>query len=138
MSRTLWEIDCGQQNDDFYAVMGRYFADLNIAKELERQLYNKENTVWYLVVDEAELPLRVCGFASLFVANKHYFLDNLYVFPEFRNQGIAKEIVESIVKTFTSKPIKCVAVNPYALKVFDDLGFVEVGRNGKYKKLVKY
>ena len=138
MRQSLWEIDYVHQDDEFYAMMGRYFADLNIAKELERQLYNKERSVWFLVVDQSELVPRVRGFASLFETKKHYFLDNLYVFPEFRGQGVAKEIVEYIVKGYTDKPIKCVAVNPYALKVFDDLGFVEVGQNGKYKKFVKH
>ena len=37
------------QNRDFYALMGPHFASLDIAKELERQVYNKPNTGW--VVD---------------------------------------------------------------------------------------
>lgn len=138
MSRQLWEFDSCQQNDEFYAIMGKHFASLDIAKELESQLYNKENSVWYLIVDESETPLRVIGFAAIYVTSKHYFLDNLYVFPEFRGQGVAKQLVKSIVEGFTDMPIKCIAVNPYALKVFNDFGFEEVGQNGKYKKLIKH
>jgi len=138
MSKKLLVVDSCQQDEDFYAIMGRHFASLDIAKEMERQLYNKELSTWYLIIDDTELQVCVKGFASVFYNEKYYFLDNLYVFPEFRNDKIASEIVQVIVSDFTDKPIKCVATNPYALKIFQSLGFVEVGQNGKYKKLTKY
>lgn len=122
------------QDDVFYSIMGRYFASLDIAKELDRQLYNKSNSVWYISMYKNT----VLGFAALYDNGKYYFLDNLYVLPEFRNDGTAKEIVEEIVSDHKDKPIKCVANNPYALKILYSLGFVEVGQNGKYKKLSKH
>lgn len=122
------------QDEGFYALMGRHFASLDIAKELERQIYNKDNSVWYLSTHGNQ----ILGFAALFDCGKHYFIDNLYVFPQYRNDGAAREIVSEIVSDYTDKPIKCVANNPYALKIFHSLGFVEVGQNGKYKKLIKH
>ena len=124
-----------KQDDSFYAIMGRYFASLDIAKELERQLYNKANSVWYIFADDYG---SLAGFAALFDNGNHYFLDNLYVKPRFRGIGIAKGIVHKIVSDYTDKPIKCIANNPYALKIFGSLGFEEVVQNGKYKKLRKY
>ena len=128
----VFKSDC--QDDKFYSIMGRHFASLDIAKELERQLYNKDNTTWYLSTYKNSL----LGFASIFDDGKHYFLDNLYVFPEHRNSKVASEIVQEIVSDHTDKPIKCIAVNPYALKIFTSIGFAEVGQNGKYKKLIKH
>lgn len=128
----IYTSDC--QNEDFYAKMGKHFASLDIAKELERQIYNKDNSVWYL----STYRNTVQGFATVFQNSKYYFLDNLYVLPEYRNRGIAREIVSEIVSDRTDKPIKCVANNPYALNIFYSLGFIEVGQNGKYKKLIKY
>ena len=122
------------QNDRFYSKMGKFFASLDIAKELERQVYNKDNSVWYLSCFDNE----VLGFAALFDNGKHYFLDNLYVLPQHRNEGVAREIVREIVSNHTDKPILCIANNPYALKIFCSLGFKEVGKLGKYKKLVKH
>lgn len=122
------------QGDNFYVLMGRYFASLDIAKELERQIYNKDNSEWYI----STYKHTVLGFASLFDNGKYYFLDNLYVLPEHRNDGIARELVAEIVSDHPDKPIKCIATNPYALKIFHSLGFVEVGQNGKYKKLIKH
>lgn len=118
----------------FYSLMGKFFASLDIAKELERQVYNKDNSVWYLDCFDNE----VIGFAALFDNGKHYFLDNLYVLPQHRNKGVARDIVREIVSNHTDKPILCIANNPYALKIFCSLGFKEVGKIGKYKKLVKH
>lgn len=128
----IYMSDC--QNEEFYAQMGKYFASLDIAKELERQIYNKDNSVWYI----STYKRTILGFASLFDNGKYYFLDNLYVLPEHRNDGVARELVTEIVSDHTDKPIKCIATNPYALKIFHSLGFQEVGQNGKYKKLIKH
>lgn len=122
------------QDDKFYALMGRYFASLDIAKELEQQVYNKDNSVWYVSMYKNA----VLGFVSVFDKGKYLFIDNLYVMPECRGKGVAKELVEYIVEDFTEKPIRCIASNPAALKIFDRFGFVEVGINGKYKRLAKY
>lgn len=127
-------IKSDRQDGKFYSRMGKYFASLDIAKELERQLYNKDGSVWYI----SSYGGRVMGFAAVFDCGKYYFLDNLYVLHDFRNDGVAKEIVEEIISNHTDKPIKCVANNPYALKIFYSNGFVEVGQNGKYKKLIKH
>ena len=122
------------QNAEFYSKMGKYFASLEIAKELERQLYNKPNSVWYL----STFKNSILGFAALFDNGKYYFLDNLYVLPEHRREGTALEIVSEIVSNHTDKPIKLIANNPYAIKIFSSLGFEEDGRNGKYQKYIKH
>ena len=122
------------QDRDFYALMGPHFASLDIAKELERQVYNKPNTGW--VVDG--VGFNAYGFVSVHAENNRYFIDNLYVLPEFRNKGIARKLIEKVCDVYSDKPLRCIACNPYALKVFERFGFVEVGERGKYKKLEKH
>ena len=124
-----------QQGEYFYALMGPYFASLDVAKELERQVYNKPNTHWYVATSGRS---DVLGFASVHDTGKHYFIDNLYVPPDHRRRGIARNIIDHMCETFNDKPLKCIAVNPYALKLFADYGFVEVGVRGKYKRLEKH
>ena len=121
------------QDGKFYALMGRYFASLDIAKELEAQVYNKDNTDWYLFTYKTD----VWGFVSVFDSGKYYFIDNLYVVPTARNTGIATELLEEVAAIYTDKPLRAVVCNPYAWAVFEKLGFVEVGKNGKYKKVLK-
>ena len=122
------------QDRDFYALMGPHFASLDIAKELERQVYNKPNTGW--VVDG--VGFNTYGFVSVHAENNRYFIDNLYVLPEFRNKGIAGKLISKVCDEYSDKPLRCIACNAYALKVFERFGFVEVGERGKYKKLEKH
>lgn len=122
-----------QQGEEFYALMGKYFASLDIAKELEQQLYNMPNTEWFIAYSED-----VVGFASVRDCGKYYYLDNLYVVPQQRNMGTATEIVEYIIKRFADKPIKCIAVNPYSIKTFERYGFERYGKNGKWIKYIKH
>ena len=61
------------QDRDFYALMGPHFASLDIAKELERQVYNKPNSGW--VVDC--VGFNAYGFVSVHAENNRYFIDNL-------------------------------------------------------------
>ena len=122
------------QGRDFYALMGPHFASLDIAKELERQVYNKPNTDW--VVDG--VGFNAYGFVSVHAENNRYFIDNLYVLPEFRNKGIARKLIERVCDVYNDKLLHCIACNPYALKIFEKFGFVEVGERGKYKKLEKH
>lgn len=144
-----------KQNDGFYALMGQYFASLTVAKELERQVYNKPNTDWYIFVQcseykkELELlvsgfvyvhdaELLVSGFVSVHDGGKGYFIDNLYVIPDMRNCNIATELVEFVVDSYTDKPLTCIANHPAALKIFNRFGFEEYGHRGKFKKLIKH
>ena len=122
------------QGRDFYKLMGPHFASLDIAKELERQVYNKPNTNWLIAVNRFE----AIGFVSVHDGSKRYFIDNLYVLPKFRKRGIAEELIEEVCEIHSDKPLHCIACNPYALKIFKKFGFVEVGERGKYKKLEKH
>lgn len=122
-----------QQGEEFYALMGQYFASLDIAKELEQQLYNMPNTEWFIAYSEG-----VVGFASVRDCGKYYYLDNLYVVPQQRNIGTATKIVENIVKRFADKPIRLIAVNPYSIRIFERYGFEKDGKNGKWIKYIKH
>lgn len=122
------------QNYEFYSLMGGNFASLDIAKELERQVYNKRDTTWFV----ATINDCAIAFVSVCEYNGHYFVDNLYTHRGWRNKGLASELIERVVTAFTDKPIKCIAVNPYAMAIFKKFGFEEVGEVGKYSKLEKH
>ena len=124
------------QGKEFYGIMGPYFASCEIAKELERQVYNKPNTDWFVCTS---LDI-VQGFASVHKERNYWYIDNLYVLPQYRNEGIATDIISNIVYEYggTKLPLKCIAVNPYAMAIFKKFGFKEVGKVGKYTKLEKH
>ena len=126
-----------EQDRQFYALMGEYFASLDIAKEMERQIYNKSNSVWVVLQDGGG---NVMGFASVFDNNTHYFIDNVYVLPPFRGFKLATKLIKIILTYFPilkEKPLKAIANNPKMIHLFNKYGFKEVGNNGKWKKFKK-
>lgn len=122
------------QGYEFYGLMGEFFASLDIAKELERQVYNKPDTDWYVIDYDHD----IAGFVSVHDAGNHYFIDNLYVLPQYRNNRWGKDLIASVCADYTDKPLRCIACNPHALRIFEEFGFVEVGTRGKYKRLEKH
>ena len=117
-----------KNNNDFYNIMGRYFADRSFIKELDCQLYD-ENCEWYLYQESDSIK----GFASIQNKNNYFYLDNFYVFEEYRNEGIGQKIVNEIIKEYEN--IKLISRNEAAIHIFKKVGFVECGENGRYKKL---
>lgn len=127
-----------EQDQHFYSRMGKYFASLDIAEELERQLYNKDNSVWFVVYDNE--TGEVMGFASIFEYKTYDFLDNVYVLPKHRGKGYCSRIMKEIITTYypnTPKPLRAIAINPKMIHLFNKYGFKEVGNNGKWKKFEK-
>lgn len=123
-----------EQGNEFYSLMGEFFASLDIAKELERQVYNKPDTHWHVIEDCWD----VLGFVSVHDAGNHYFIDNLYVLPEYRSEGFGYDLIQSVCEEYVDKPLRCIACNPHALRIFEKFGFVEVGTRGKYKRFEKH
>ena len=118
-----------EQNKDFYALMGRFFASKEIAKEMDQQIYNTAGTDWYIATHRGQVQ----GFASVTKRNKYGFLDNLWIVPEWRGHGIGTELVETVLDD-NPDVIRCIACNPYAIRILEKYGFDEVGKNGKYKR----
>lgn len=98
------------QDDKFYAMMGRNFASREIAKELEYPVYNQKDTTWYLFT-KLNVPV---GFVSVCEHRDYYYIDNLYVH------------------------MRCIACNPYSIMIFKRHGFKEIGKNGKWNKYIKH
>lgn len=112
---------------DFYNIMGRHFANRRFIKEMDCQLYD-DGFVWYLSFLNHEL----CGFASVEQRKKNNYLDNLYVFEDFRNCGIGSEIVKSVLEDHSN--VVLISKNPYAIRIFEQNGFKECGGRGQYKR----
>lgn len=111
----------------FYSIMGRYFADKKFIKEMDCQLYDN-GFEWYLYYQGDVL----FGFASIEKRKDYYYLDNFYVFEQFRNRGIGTQIVQEILKDRCY--IRLISKNPCAIKIFKKNGFKEYGHHGQYKR----
>lgn len=122
-----------QDTSDFYSIMGRYFASLDIKKELESQLYNKAGSIWFLIYNDYELV----GFCALYPdKNNSMYLDNLYIFPWYRGNGYATELIRRIINYHNK--IHLIACNDYAIRIYKSFGFIEFGNKGKWKKFKNF
>lgn len=118
------------KDNEFYNTMGKYFADRSFIKELDNQLYDNEKMIWFLYYEE-ELK----GFASLEI-DKKIKLDNVYVLPKYRHNGICNELIKHIT-TNTSKEIELITRNEIAKRIYEKYGFKEKSKNGRFYKMVR-
>lgn len=118
------------QNKEFYAEMGKFFADRGIIKELDCQLYNDKNTTWYISVNENYQEID--GFISIQDKGKYNYIDNFYVVSKYRNKGIGNKLLKEVIKDYDN--IKLISRNEAAIHLFRKFGFEEYGQNGRYKK----
>jgi len=117
------------QDEKFYAKMGKFFADRSIIKELDCQLYNDNNMIWYLSINE-----EIEGFISVQDRGEYNYIDNFYIIPKYRNKGIGKILLNKVMLDNTKK-IRLITRNEIALKMYQNLGFKIYSQNGRYFKL---
>lgn len=122
-----------QQKKSFYSIMGYYFASLDIKRELESQLYNKDNSTWFLAYEGVELV----GFCSIFEEKNKIYFDNFYIIDDFRNKGYGSLLFDAMIKYCRekyTKKIEAIASNEKAVGLFEKYNFECAGNRGKYTK----
>lgn len=112
--------------------MGKFFADRSVIKEMDCQFYNENNMIWFVDFDKEG---NVVGFASIQKKKDKSYLDNFYVIPSHRGQGIGRQLLNEIIQEFDN--IHLISRNDIAINMFKKVGFIEYGQNGRYKKMCK-
>lgn len=120
------------QDNNFYAKMGKFFANRSISKELDGQLYNDEKATWGIFEEADEIK----GFVSLQHGDKFDVLDNFYVLPEYRNKGLGTQLLNEILG-YADKDIKLVTRNEIAFSMYMMKGFDIVRKNGRFYTMIK-
>lgn len=113
------------------ATMGYREGDKITASELMSQTL--ANNGYYLVFVENRITkgwLGVCDVYNLDSEELQGMIVELYVFPEFRKQGIATRLLEFVLKSMKERGIKHVQLNVYsgnrAKRLYKELGFYDV------------
>lgn len=119
-----------EQDNRFYGIMGKYFADKKIIKEMDNQLYNTENTVWVINMDKTSNDIRGC--ISITDNNKYLFIDNFYVLEKYRNDGVGRTLLKEVLKVNEGQTIKLITRNEIAFRMFCSVGFETYRKNGRY------
>lgn len=81
----------------------------------------------------------IAGYAGTQTVLDESDMMNVAVNPAFRRQGIAKKLIESMVKILKDRDSKCLTLevrvsNAEAISLYEKLGFIQVGlRRGYYR-----
>lgn len=106
-----------------------------LAEELENQC------AAFLVAEDG-VSGRVLGYAGLMVVADEGYITNVAVFPEYRRQGIAAQILQVFVQFAEANRLAFLTLevrpsNAAAIALYQGFGFEEVGRRKNYYDLPK-
>ena len=101
-----------------------------------------ENQCAAFLVAEDSVSGRVLGYAGLMVVADEGYITNVAVFPEYRRQGIAAQILQVFVQFAEANRLAFLTLevrpsNAAAIALYEGFGFEEVGRRKNYYDLPK-
>lgn len=119
---------------EFYALMGKFFAESKYQKEMP-YMVNRATNVWFLAFKEDALV----GFGAVNELKNKIVLEHSYVEEEYRKLGIWKLINEARFEysKFKVLPIEVITKEDYLKKYWLENGFEIFKTNGRYNYLRK-
>ena len=101
-----------------------------------------ENQCAALLVAEDSVSGRVLGYAGRMVVADEGYITNVAVFPEYRRQGIAAQILQVFLQFAAANHLAFLTLevrpsNAAAIALYQGFGFEEVGRRKNYYDLPK-
>lgn len=101
-----------------------------------------ENQCAAFLVAEDSVSGRVLGYAGLMVVADEGYITNVAVFPEYRRQGIAAQILQVFLQFAEANRLAFLTLevrpsNAAAIALYQGFGFEEVGRRKNYYDLPK-
>lgn len=104
------------------------WSEKSVASELENPL-----ALWLAAVENG----RVLGYAGSQTVMDETDMMNIAVHPDFRHQGIAKGLIESLIAELKERGSHCLTLevrlsNMPAVSLYEKLGFTQIGRRPNY------
>lgn len=101
-----------------------------------------ENQCAAFLVAEDSVSGRVLGYAGQMVVADEGYITNVAVFPEYRRQGIAAQILQVFLQFAAANHLAFLTLevrpsNAAAIALYQGFGFEEVGRRKNYYDLPK-
>ena len=125
-----------QDDDSFWCIMGRFFADPDLRRQLGGPLSSTPEYHWLISMDGD----KVAGFSAIQIrpSGKCEFR-HAYVMPEYRNRGINERMIEmriNLAAKHGGKQILAI-VDPKRKAKYERHGFAEYGTRGKWQVMRK-
>ena len=104
------------------------WSEKSVASELENEL-----SLWLVSMDGD----RLCGYVGSQTVMGETDMMNVAVHPDYRRQGIARQLVEALILQLKEKGSHCLtlevrASNAGAISLYEKLGFVQIGKRPRY------
>lgn len=118
------------KDEGFWPVLGPFLSSRAVAGDLGGPIYNDDGRVWFV----ASLNGCLAGIAAVDVKRSAGVLKHAYVYPQYRKRGVYSQLLQTrmeYIKDLGLAKIKTRAA-PTTAHRFVAMGFVEVGRRGKY------
>ena len=101
-----------------------------------------DNECAAFLVAENAMTGKVVGYAGLLVVADEGYITNVAVFPEYRRQGIAAQIIQVFINFAMGNRLAFLTLevrpsNTAAIALYQGFGFEEVGRRKNYYDLPK-
>lgn len=120
------EFSSGYNKQEFYSIMGQFFAEEKYRKEMP-YMKNNEKREWNLFYRKDNLV----GFYSHEQEKGIILISSIYVLEEFRKTGVLTEMLKDMIGGFPE--MKIISNNNILLKVLEKNKFKEVSTKGSYK-----
>ena len=127
-------IQITNQSWRFYSVMGQFLSQREITKELGSPVWDDLGKLWWLSATNFYSPLKptIHGFvAAIRLPNKKVSFCSDYVIPEFRGQGVYRELFAARLEAFPAATIKA-TVTKSSKKEYENNGFKCIGVRGGF------
>lgn len=122
---------------EFYAHIGPYALNRSVTKEMHDpmygHIYDEPHAIWFVAINDSG---ELLGFCTLFEREKDLFLDNCYVVPGHRRNGVGRALfaarLEYAKRIANHKPIKGITMNESQYRIYLEQGFTLTSKRGKY------
>ena len=130
----ITKFDNNSDKVQFYAYMGKYFAETKYKKDL-KYIVNRSTNIWFVMIKSGY----VIGFGAVNVLKNKVVLEHSYVEEEYRGKGIWKVINNSRLNFAHSfqLPIEVITKEEHLQKYWMEIGFTPYRKNGRYTYLRK-
>lgn len=121
------------EDEDFYMLIGPFLSRRSIVKEIGGPIWDDDGMYWYVALSSEH---EVLGFAATREkrGNKQSIineLDNAYVLPEYREQGIYASLLDARIAMCLDGSLMRAVVNVNSREQFFKRGFTVHRHRGK-------
>lgn len=118
-----------EQHLEEVACLEKLCFSLPWSKTALKEEIDKENSIFLVAVDSNEKVLGYIGFNFVFDEG---YITNIAVFPNYRNNGIAKKLLQEAISAAYGKNLKFISLevrksNIFAINLYKNLKFLTVG-----------